>query len=186
MRKLFTIFALISLSACSSVHRGEANIAFKSPAVIASPMEVDIVPGEKISATEECNSYFFGLFGSLPNERMYGPELMENAGNFAPNVCTKGALYKAVRKSGADVVLMPRYSTKGTRFLCFPFTDLCLIKKQAVTVNGIAGKYAAIKKMSPETSEQIKVKLATLTNEKSEKEDKSFFRYIPFFGRMTY
>ena len=44
MKKLFIILTLISLSACSSVHRGETKIGFISPEIIASPLEVDVVP----------------------------------------------------------------------------------------------------------------------------------------------
>lgn len=164
MRKILTILAVISLSACSTAyHQGAQNIGAISPTIMASPLEVDIVPGKEVKASATCTSHLFGLFSSEPNELAFGPELIETSGNFGSVVCTKGALHKALKSSGADVILMPRYSVKGETFLCLPFIDRCLINKSTVTIKGIAGKYENIKKSNPETSEKIKVKLASET-----------------------
>ena len=164
MKKIVTTLALISLSACSTAyHQGAQNIGAVTPTIMASPLEVDIVPGKEVKATAKCTSNLFGLISSQPSELAFGPELMETDGNFAPDTCTKGALYKALKSSGADVILMPRYSVKGETFLCLPFINRCLFNESTVTIKGIAGKYENIKKSNPETSEKIKVKLASET-----------------------
>ena len=164
MKKLVMTLALISLSACSTAyHQGAQNVGAVTPNIMASPLEVDIVPGKEVTATATCTSNLFGLLSSEPNELAFGPEAIETSGNFGSDACTKGALHDALKKSGADVILMPRYSVKGETFLCLPFIGRCLFNKSTVTIKGIAGKYDNIKKSNPETSEQIKVKLASET-----------------------
>ena len=160
MKKLLTALAVVSLSACTTAnHQGIANMGLTSPTIVASPLEVDIIPGNEVTATMECSSNLFGLLSNEPKDLMFGPEFVEDAGNFASAACTKGALYKAVKTSGADILLMPRYTVEGQTFGCLPMGG-CLINKSKVTVKGIAGKYAGIKKMNAETSEKVKAKVA--------------------------
>ena len=160
MKKLVTTLALMSLSACTTAyHQGATNVGTQTPAVVASPLEVEIIPGKEVTATIECTSHLFGLLKDEPNELVFGPDFVEASGNFASPACTKGALLKAMKTSGADVILLPRYSVEGTTFGCLPFGG-CLINEAKVTVKGIVGKYSTVKKMSPETSEKVKAKIA--------------------------
>mgnify|MGYP003292340713 FL=1 len=145
------------------------RVSFKTAHIIAEPLEVEIVPGQTITASAECNSYLFGLFRSEPTELTFGQELIEAEGNFAPPACTRGALFKAMKVTNADTILMPRYMTQGQKILCIPFSNACLINKSKVTIKGIAGKYSNIRKITDaETSRTIKIqtaaeKKATLT-----------------------
>lgn len=163
MKKLLLTLSIISLSACASGHyQGTPDVSFKSTAIVTEPMEVEVIPGKKVTASAECNSYLFGLFGSEPTELTFGPEVIEADGNFAPAACTRGALFKAMKATNADTILMPRYSTEGTKSLCIPFLNSCLISKAKVTINGIAGNYTAIKKITDaETNRAIKIQKAS-------------------------
>lgn len=160
-KTLLTVF-ILSLSACATGHyQGAADVSFKSTSIIAEPLEVEVVPSEQVTASAECNSYLFGLFGSEPTNLAFGPELIEAGGNFAPAACTRGALFKAMQATKADTILMPRYSAEGTKFLCIPFLNSCLINKSKVTIKGIAGKYEKIQKITDaETSRAIKIQKA--------------------------
>ena len=176
---LLTLCSVLSLSACaSSHHQGAADMNFKSTAIVAEPMEVEVIPGEQVTAFAECNSYLFGLFGSEPTELAFGPKLTEAKGNFAPQGCTQGALFKAMKATKADTILMPRYSAEGSKFMCIPFLDACLVNKSKVTIKGVAGKYAKIKKiMDAETSRAIKIQKATEAGKTAEK---SVVGFLPF------
>lgn len=162
MKKLLLALSVISLSACASSHyKGAANVDFKTARIIPEPMEVEIIPGTTVTASAECNSYLFGLFGSEPKNLMFGPELIEAEGNFAPSACTRGALFKAMEMANADTILMPRYTTQNQKVLCIPFFDLCLIDNVKVTIKGVAGRYSNIRKIADaETSRKIKIQTA--------------------------
>lgn len=162
MKKLLLALSVISLSACASSHyKGAADVDFKTARIIPEPMEVEVIPEKTVTASAECNSYLFGLFGSEPTKLMFGPELIESEGNFAPSACTRGALFKAMEAANADTILMPRYTAQGQKLLCIPFLNSCLINKAKVTIKGIAGKYSNIRKITDtETSRKIKIQTA--------------------------
>ena len=175
-KTLLSLCCIISLSACASHHQGTADMSFKSTVVIAEPMEVEVIPNEQVTASAQCSSFLFGLFDFEPSNRAFGPELVEEKGNFAPPACTQGALFKAMQSAKADTILMPRYSTEGAKFLCIPFTDLCFFNQSKVTIKGVAGKYSKIKKITDEeTARTIKIQKAS-----EKKIEVKPFTIIPF------
>ena len=135
------IYAIIGccLAAWTTTHENTRSLNVNELHIREKPLQVQVIPGEKIYGTAEC-VYLFGIPIWAPSHRAYGAELDISSGNFAPDRCTKGAFYQAVVSSNADVIISPQYRTDGTGFLCLPWIG-CLYENTEVTVSGYKGTY---------------------------------------------
>ena len=153
MRKYLYLSSLIFLlSACSSTHQGTKSLNVDGLALNARPLQVSVVPGEKISGTVECTN-FLGIPFVSPAKEAYGARLETTSGNFASDKCTRGAIYNAIVSSNADVILAPQYMTDGKSFLCLPLIG-CMYNHVEVTVTGYKGTYQNIREMPENVIEE--------------------------------
>ena len=128
------------LMACTSVHQGTKSLNVRELSIKERPLEVSVIPGPKISGKAEC-TYLFGIPIWAPAYGAYGANLDTPDGNFAGDRCTRGAFYKAITSSNADVIISPQYKTSGSGFLCIPGTGWCLYEDTTITVSGYKGTY---------------------------------------------
>ena len=68
----------------------------------------------------------------------------------APDACTRGAVYNALSRSDADIIVTPRYEAESFNFLCIPFTNLCVWNESTAWVTGYEGKYTNFREIDPE------------------------------------
>lgn len=139
MKKLLNLVLCLGLAACTSTHQGTKSMNIGSLSINKKPLTVSVIPGEKIYGTAECASFLGITFRSSSSEA-YGANLETESGNFAGDVCTRGAIYDAIVSSNADVIIAPQYATSGTGFLCIPFVG-CVYRDITVTVSGRKGTY---------------------------------------------
>ena len=139
--KQYLLIAIISiLSACTAVHQGSKSLNVNELHFKERPLEVSVLPGEKITGRAEC-IYLFGYPIYAPAYGVYGARLDTSEGNFAGDRCTRGAFYQAVVSSNADVIISPQYRTVGNGILCVPGTGWCLFENRTITVSGYKGTY---------------------------------------------
>ena len=147
MKKYAILTSLVfSLWACSSTHQGTKSLNVDGLALQARPLQVSVVPGEKISGSVKCVN-FLGIPFVSPSKEAYGARLETDDGNFSSDKCTRGAIYNAIVSSNADVILSPQYVTDGKHFLCIPFTNMCMYNNTTITVTGYKGTYQNIREM---------------------------------------
>ena len=139
MKKILGLMVMIALSACTATHQGTKSLNVRELHLRERPLNVSVVPGEKIYGTAQC-TYLFGIPIWAPAHRAYGAKLDTSEGNFAGDSCTAGAFYQAIVSSDADVIISPQYRTSGTGFLCLPWIG-CLYRDTEITVSGYKGTY---------------------------------------------
>ena len=146
MKKLlFVTAAAMALSACSATtHQGIEGSKFSDVMVETRPMQVSVVPGEKIKGSARCRSILFFTLNA-PEKEAYGAEMQTTDGNFESGLCTRGAVYDATSKAGADVLLAPQYTVSGKTFGCL--MGHCLYSDSTVEVTGYKGTFKNIKEM---------------------------------------
>lgn len=160
MKKLFLSLAAASLlSACSSsgAHRGidGMNIGYNN--IEARPMEASIEVGKKVTGTASCSNFLF--FHSTPDNEAFGATLQNDSGNES-SLCTRGAVYDALKGSDADLLIAPKYDQENVKTLCLPFIDACVYRKTTINVTGFEGRYKNIKEMDEETVKTIRMENA--------------------------
>ncbi len=138
MKKIFSALACLCITACTATHQGSQSLNVEGLSLRAKPLEVSIIPGEKIQGSARCKN-FFGIPISTPSKQAFNVKLETDKGNFASDECTRGAIYDAIVSSHADIILSPQYTTSGKGFLCFPWG--CLFSDLTVTVTGYKGTY---------------------------------------------
>ena len=139
MKKVINMLLCLGLAACTSTHKGTKSLNVTGFALHENPMEVTVVPGEKISGTAECKS-ILGITYSSPGKEAYGAKLDTTSGNHAVDKCTRGAIYEAIVSSNADIILSPQYRSTKHGFLCLPYIG-CFYSHDLVTVTGYKGTY---------------------------------------------
>ena len=140
------IGCLFLVTGCSGVsyHQETDSINLKSSMdTQVRPMEAKVKVSEPIQGRSECTSTLFGLFKHSSGTEAYGADI--NVEGNAPSFCAKEAVYDAVTKNKADVIVAPRYQVMKNRFICFG--NACLYKKYTVSVKGFKGTYYDIKDM---------------------------------------
>ena len=149
-KKALAISSVALLAACSTVHnKGIDNSIITKTDVEVRPLETSIKVGERVTGTATCTQ-FLGITLEGPEKESYGATLQTNEGNVAGGKCTRGAIYKALSGTDADLILAPQYELESSGMLCIPVVDFCLYKSSTVVVKGYAGKYTTIKEMSPD------------------------------------
>ena len=113
--------------------------------------KADVVVGEKISGVAECESWF-GITTKSPARQTHDVKLQSNAGNLASSACTRGALYDAMSKSNADVIITPRYTSVNKNNWCI--LGYCIHKVSQIIVTGYKG---SVKNISPMAKEDFEL-----------------------------
>lgn len=150
MKKLLILEALlILLIACSSVeqHNGRQSVLMNTVAIEPRPLQADIQVGKAISGVAECETWF-GFITKQPQKQTYGVDMQEPQGNYAPNACTRGAVYDALSKSNADVIVAPRYTSIKKKNWCI--LGLCLHSVDQIIVSGYKGDVVNLRPMDEE------------------------------------
>ncbi len=145
-KTITTIFMLAFLAGCSPYHRGVGGVNLAYSDIQVRPMEARIQVGERIQGRAKCKS-LFGIPLQSPAKEAYGAELQTTEGNIAPNECTRGAIYEAISRSHADIIVAPQYVVDGFNFLCLFGTSACLYKSSDIVVTGYKGVYYGLKDM---------------------------------------
>ncbi len=145
MKKLLLVVAVLGLVGCSSVeqHNGRNSMLIQNVLIEPTPMQADIEVGQKISGTAVCEKWF-GFTTSQPNKLTYGANLQVPAGNLASSKCTRGAVYDALNRSKADIIIAPQYTTIQEAHVCI--FGACVHRADRVTVTGYKG---TIKRIAP-------------------------------------
>lgn len=136
MKKIIFILPLM-LVACSDYKTGKLG-ANMHPTIDVQPISADIEVGERISGSAECTDLLFFRI-SEPSRGVYGAGTMETLAKGVDTTCAAGALYDAMSKIDADVIVAPQYTVASTRFMCIPKLN-CLYQNTKVLVTGRAGK----------------------------------------------
>ena len=145
MKKIYAIIVLLALCACSvTTHQGVEGSKFSDVIVEARPLQVSVVPGERISGAARCRNFLFFTLNS-PEKEAYGATMQTDEGNFEAGICTRGAIYNAISKANADVILAPQYTTSGKTFGCL--FGHCIYSDSTVKVTGFKGSFKDIKDM---------------------------------------
>ncbi len=134
------LIALVSfVSGCSSLNMSQISAPVQVR--VEAPVKADLKVGEKISG-ESSQSILFGLFTLGGGNKFvdgvdYG--VQQNALGLVDPVSKvkAAAAYDAVSKSGADVIVAPKYKVEVTSYLIY--------KTIVVTVNGYKGTIESIK-----------------------------------------
>ena len=147
MKKIAILLAAVALTGCASTayHNAKSGILMDDVNSINMPsLKADVEVGEKISGVAECESWF-GIITKSPNRQTYGVELQKETGNMTPADCTRGALYEAMSKSNADVIISPKYtSVKKDNWCIFGY---CIHKVRQIIVTGYKGNIKNISQM---------------------------------------
>jgi len=147
-KTLFVTATAMALCACSATtHQGIEGAKFSDVMIESRPMQVSVVPGEKIKGSARCRSLLFFTLNA-PEKEAYGAHMQTSDGNFESGMCTRGAVYDAISKANADVLLAPQYTVSGKTFGCL--FGHCLYSDSSVEVTGYKGTFKDIKEMPEE------------------------------------
>ena len=154
MKKLLLVVAVLGLVGCSSseLRNGRNSINLANIAVEPEPMSASIEIGQKITGTAECETWF-GFQTKAPKKLTYGAGLQVEDGNFAPSKCTRGAIYDALTKNKADVIIAPQYAATEDASICI--FGACAHRVNKITVTGYKG---TIRKIAPMDNDTIKAR----------------------------
>lgn len=147
MKKILLFGLLASFSiGCSTAeyHQGRQSIRLQNIEVEPQPLQANIQVGPQISGVAECESWF-GFRIKKPKKQTFGAGLQVTQGNFAPDPCTRGAIYDALTKNNADIIITPRYTSVKKGNLCI--FGLCLNVVDQIIVTGYKGKVTNIRPM---------------------------------------
>ena len=132
MKNLFiTILAVSLLSSCSSLNVS-TETASVSPLTSTDPIKVniDVEGNEKVSGTSK-SVYLFNILRISGDNQFADDKFKGKSGS------TKSAAhYKALKSSGADVIVNPQYEIKKTKGFLFLWSTI------EAKVSGYKGKYS--------------------------------------------
>ena len=149
--KKVVIAVLVSLGVvgCSSMehHNGRNSVLVQNAVIEPNPLQADIKVGAQISGTASCESWF-GFLTKKPQRQTYGAVLQVADGNVAPSACARGAIYDALNKSGADMILVPQYTSVRKSEGCI--FGWCIHHEDKIIVTGYKGTLGNIVPMEEE------------------------------------
>ena len=145
MKKLLLVVAVLGLVGCSSseLRNGRNSMNIANIAVEPEPMVAQIKVGQKITGTAECET-LFGFNINSPKKLTYGSGLQVEEGDFSPSKCTRGAIYDALAKNKADLIIAPQYTASEEATFCI--FGACAHRVNKITVVGYKG---TIEKIAP-------------------------------------
>ncbi|AKA25641.1 hypothetical protein [Pseudomonas chlororaphis] len=143
MKKVFQLIALSTLvaaSGCTSYNISQPAAPIDSQ--VKADLKADVAVGEAISGQSSVNILFgvfkFGGDSQFADGVTYGGDTGGGLGMLDPVGAVKSAAaYKAVKASGADLIVAPRYEVSEENYFVF--------KKVSVTVKGNKGSIRSIK-----------------------------------------
>ncbi|BAV73885.1 hypothetical protein TRE132_19300 [Pseudomonas chlororaphis subsp. aurantiaca] len=143
MKKAFKFIALstiIAVSGCTSYNISQPAAPIDSQ--VKADLKADVAVGEAISGQSSVNILFgvlkFGGDNQFADGVTYGGDTGGGLGMLDPVSAVKSAAaYKAVKASGADLIVAPRYEVSEENYFVF--------KKVSVTVKGNKGSIRSIK-----------------------------------------
>ena len=146
MKKLLLVVAVFCLVGCTvaELRNGRNSVNLANIAVEPEPMSAQIKVGQKITGTATCET-LFGFNISSPKKLTYGAGLQVEDGNFAPSKCTRGAVYDALTKNKADVIIAPQYTASEDGVVCI--FGHCAYRANKITVTGYKGTIERIAPM---------------------------------------
>ncbi len=138
MKKLLFVVVVLGLVGCSTVeyHNGRNSLNIANVAIEPEPMSMQIKVGQKITGTAECEKWF-GFTTKAPKQLTYGAELQVASGNFTPDKCTRGALYDALTRNKADLIIAPQYTASQEGEVCI--FGACMHRVNKIIVTGYKG-----------------------------------------------
>lgn len=155
MKKAAFLLLPLALTACgTSYHTGRmgANIDGLDMQFVPKQAKISVDTDKKITGTAKCSSQFW-ILESAPERQAYGPGLQEPAGNFASDECVAAAMYDAISKTNADVLVAPQYTAVRDGLLCFGHR--CLFGTTQVIVNGFSGKISSVTDMDADVVKEL-------------------------------
>ncbi|AVO58113.1 hypothetical protein [Pseudomonas chlororaphis] len=143
MKKAFKFIALstlIAASGCTSYNISQPAAPIDSQ--VKADLKADVAVGEAISGQSSVNILFgvlkFGGDNQFADGVTYGGDTGGGLGMLDPVSAVKSAAaYKAVKASGADLIVAPRYEVSEENYFVF--------KKVSVTVKGNKGSIRSIR-----------------------------------------
>ena len=146
MKKYTILASILALTGCTTYHNGKIGMTITNPEIQFVPKQasVNVDTQNKISGSAKCNSVLW-VFNSTPTHQTYGPKMQTSEGNIASDACIAGALYDAMSKSNADIIVAPQYTVAHKGILCLK--NRCLRGSTQVIVSGYAGTITSIKDM---------------------------------------
>lgn len=136
--KILALTGLLALTGCASVNQGVPSAALE--AKLTSSNKANVLVGEKVTASSE-GTVVLGFMNFMYDDKF--ADGVQYSGDGALSFMdTSGKLksaaaYKAMEKSGADVLVAPTYITQVNNYV--------LYKKIKVTVSAYKGKITSIK-----------------------------------------
>lgn len=158
MKKLFVACLMVPLLVgCSTYNRGTESMNIKHDAIQVRPMEARVAVGGKIQGSASTKT-LFGIPLVSPNREAYGVDMQMPQGlSAAHDESVRGAVYNAVNRSGADMIVAPQYAVDSFRFLCLLDKWLCVYRSSDVTVSGFKGTYYGIRDVDDQTAHDLYV-----------------------------
>jgi|TARA_Y100001960_G_C14713027_1_gene848061 hypothetical protein len=134
---LVGLVAVFALAGCASTNQGVP--AARLDPSLSSENEVKVIVGSKVSATSE-GTVVLGFMNFMDDDKyadgvVYGGD--KGSWFDTTSKIRSAAAYKAMRKSGADVLVAPTYVTEVHEYL--------LWRHVTVTVNAYKGRIAGFK-----------------------------------------
>jgi ABC-type Fe3+-hydroxamate transport system substrate-binding protein len=142
VKKLFVATIILmagAMSGCSSMNMSSNSMPLTAP--VEANVKADIQVGEKITGQSSVTKV---LFFTLGDDKEYADGITYGGSSgssfpFGDPVADAkaAAAYKAVKSSGADVIVLPRYTVKKQDYLLFSKID--------VMVEGFKGTIKSVK-----------------------------------------
>ena len=146
MKKIAILTSVLALASCGAYHTGKIGATISGPDVQFTPQEAKLAINtqNKISGSATCSSLLW-VFNDVPERQVYGAKLQTKDGVMASSDCVAGAVYDAMSKTDADLIVAPQYTTVRDGVLCFGYR--CLFGTTKVLVKGFSGKITTINDM---------------------------------------
>lgn len=140
MNKIVLLGSVLVLTACTRYHTSKAGLELNS--VVPTNIEAVFEKGQRVSGVAECNQFLY-FFDIVPQKQTYIPMMHGKYGSFVTDSCMAGAVYDAVSKVDADVLVSPQYTMANKGLLCI--SGRCLVGKTVTVVSGWASKISQVK-----------------------------------------
>jgi hypothetical protein len=129
---------ILALAGCSSYQNTKLGVGNPEVDINKAPsLNANVAVGEKITGKASCQEILF--IKSKPYHQTYGINL-QITDIEADSSCVAGAIYDAMNKNNADVLIAPSYTVIRDEFLCIPYTRHCIYSNTEVLVSGFSGK----------------------------------------------
>ena len=136
---IYLCAAVLLVTGCSSVatRNGRESLLYQKPRKISvRPLQAEIKVGQAINGVAECEKWFW-FWTKQPAKQTYGTALQVAEGNFSEGPCTRGAVYDALVKNNAELIVAPRYTAVQKGNWCL--FGWCVHRVNKIIVTGYKG-----------------------------------------------